>query len=303
MGRLVALAALVLAAGCADLGEVPFYCCKDCNPQCPDGYDCKGAYCVKKGSCPDFVPGCASTNNCGNGTCDAGEDKTSCPADCAGGTCGDTNCEPSESCTSCPADCGQCPANCGNGTCDAGETPQSCPADCKSTGCGNGTCDAGETTATCPADCPATGCTQDQTQCVGTDSLKYCDANAWKTETCEALCKARQFDYGAGCEFDATKQKDICMCGVYGTMGELCDVTVKCDPSLKCIQFDAARPGFCSKACTSSGATCSGAPSGTLAECVLELTSGGLACGFVCDLWTSCPTGMTCDSASQLCKP
>jgi len=292
---------LVVVVGCMDLGDVPFYCCKDCDPQCPGGYECKGNYCVRKGSCPDVVPECKNTNKCGNGTCDAGEDKTSCPADC-GGTCGDGKCEPSESCTSCPDDCGKCPASCGNGTCDADETAQSCPQDCGGPSCGNGTCEAGEDQTSCPADCGGGGCTQDQTQCVGTDSLKYCDKDAWKTETCDALCKAGQFDYATGCEFAQDKQKDVCMCGDFGSFGSLCDEKQKCDPSLFCGQFDTAKPGFCSKNCTVSGANCPGAPPGTTASCVLEV-SGQLACGFTCDFLSSCPSGMSCDMISQLCKP
>ena len=331
MGRLLAsTAVLLLAAGLAascniDLGEVPFYCCKDCDPQCPDGYECKGQFCVKNGSCFDFVPNCCgnhkceggedplscptdcsgTTNNCGNGKCDPGEDPTSCPADCSSSAaCGDSNCEPTESCTSCSKDCGACPTTCGNGSCDGGETPQNCPADCGSTNpvCGNGKCESGETSSNCPKDCSTSSCTQDQTQCDGTDKIRYCDSGAWQTETCEALCKT-QYDYSAGCQLDPTTNKEVCLCGDYGQLGDLCDQDLLCDPSMFCGQFDTTKPGFCSMYCTTPNATCPGGPSGTKAACVLQVGTQ-YACGFLCDYY-SCPTGLTCQSLGTdlVCQP
>ncbi len=49
---------------------------------------------------------------CGDGTCDASEDCTSCAADCGAcaPVCGDGSCEGSEDCTSCVSDCGACPS-------------------------------------------------------------------------------------------------------------------------------------------------------------------------------------------------
>ena len=61
------------------------------------------------------APRGGSVSDCGNGTCDAGEDCTSCPADCPGVQNG----KPSKR---------YC---CGNGTCEpVGEDAQSCPIDC-----------------------------------------------------------------------------------------------------------------------------------------------------------------------------
>jgi hypothetical protein len=299
----------VTMIGCnVDLGEVPFYCCQDCNPKCPDGYECKGNFCVKNGSCPDFVPGCKTAVVCNNnGTCDAGEDQSNCPADCTTttGSCGDGKCEPSESCTSCEADCGKCPNNCGNGTCDAGETPQSCPADCGGTQpqCGNGKCETGETAASCPADCKSATCTQDETKCDGTDKIQFCDQGAWTTETCETVCtNGGQYDYSAGCEYSSDKMKDLCLCGTYGNLGDLCNEKLKCDPTLFCGSFDATKPGFCTKNCTVPDSTCYGGPSGTTAKCILQV-QGQYACGFTCYSSLSCPSGMTCDTINGLCKP
>jgi hypothetical protein len=48
---------------------------------------------------------------CGNGTCDASEDETSCPGDCFPGVCGNGFCDPNENGTTCPLDCGVCISN------------------------------------------------------------------------------------------------------------------------------------------------------------------------------------------------
>jgi len=73
------------------------------------------------GSCDRTIDagGCAnqdccfstSQSSCGDGTCDASEDCSSCEADCGacGPVCGDGVCEAVEDCTICEADCGVCP--------------------------------------------------------------------------------------------------------------------------------------------------------------------------------------------------
>ena len=74
---------------------------------------------------------------CGDGICDQGETKNSCPEDCrpetqdGGIPCGDHICQSSETSTTCPQDCP--PPPCGNGICAADETGSSCPADCAAT--------------------------------------------------------------------------------------------------------------------------------------------------------------------------
>jgi cysteine-rich repeat protein len=103
---------------------------------------------------------------CGDGACNNGETRTTCPADCTG--CGNGIIETGEQCddgaantnTPCatpsyhnpPHICSTCTTSCmvntvigpycGNGTCDTGETAAGCPADCA--GCGNGTLESGE---------------------------------------------------------------------------------------------------------------------------------------------------------------
>ena len=74
----------------------------------------------------------APSPECGNGTCEDGEDCSTCEQDC--GTCepqcGNGDCEDGEDCSNCRQDCGECAAECGNGNCESGETCASCPNDC-----------------------------------------------------------------------------------------------------------------------------------------------------------------------------
>jgi hypothetical protein len=79
---------------------------------------------------------------CGNDTCEAGEDASTCAADC---WCGNGSCEPGEDVVNCLFDC-----RCGDSVCGPGEDALSCPHDC---GCGDGACGPGEDGVTCPHDC------------------------------------------------------------------------------------------------------------------------------------------------------
>lgn len=67
--------------------------------------------------------------------------------------CGDNTCEGPESCSNCSADCGLCPY-CGDGTCNGSETCTTCPGD-NCCNCNfNGYCEPGsENEDNCPTDC------------------------------------------------------------------------------------------------------------------------------------------------------
>ncbi len=99
--------------------------------------------------------------SCGDGTCDSGEDCSSCAADCGacGPVCGDAVCDSGEDCSSCESDCGACGPVCGDAVCDSGEDCSSCAADCGACGpvCGDNVCDSGEDCSSCASDCGACG--------------------------------------------------------------------------------------------------------------------------------------------------
>ncbi len=124
-----------------------------------------------------FLVGCAAGGGddaeCGDGLCEAGEDRLTCPQDCTA-ECGNQQCEAGETAQSCATDC-----YCGNGSCDPGEDPTSCAQDCVTAECGNGICEsaAGETEASCPQDCSSSGC-GDGT-CSTTETTDSCPSDCY----------------------------------------------------------------------------------------------------------------------------
>jgi len=130
----------------------------------PSGYTCvsPGDPCELGFMCNEGTDFCDSL--CGNGVCDAGENCSSCPSDCiggtAGGTCGgcfkgicDGQCHTIKEDSSC-SDCWSSYC-CGDGVCEGEENSSNCGIDCPVPVCGDGVCDA-EEDSTCPADCPVT---------------------------------------------------------------------------------------------------------------------------------------------------
>ena len=154
------------------------YCdgAETCDPalDCQPGSDpCAGGGCDEAGD--------VCTTVCGDGTRDAGEDCTSCPADCPffdlpAAACGNGLCEAGdgEDCTTCPQDCagfqtgapsgrfccgfgGVNPVGCADDRCTSGgfsctETPQGSGG---TTCCGDLACEGPEDSFNCAVDCGA----------------------------------------------------------------------------------------------------------------------------------------------------
>lgn len=160
-----------------------------CQPGTPPVCGDDGLFCNGAEFCDEAADACGSTGNpcgagtecdddsdlcvplnCGNGTCELGENCTNCPSDCIGaqnGTCSacfkgecDGSCHPVKD----GADCADCLPNycCGNGVCENGEFLTTCPLDCSASTCVptkktcdcDGTCGKFEDSSTCPWDCP-----------------------------------------------------------------------------------------------------------------------------------------------------
>ena len=196
-----------LGFGMANFGLEAVGCSSD--PDCSDGLYCNGAetcvgsvcqpgtppvcgddglFCNGTEICDEVGDTCASTGdpcaegtacdeaqdsciplNCGNGTCDVGENCTNCSDDCISaqnGTCSDCwkgecdgSCHPVKDGPTC-ADClvNYC---CGDGVCEGEESIDNCAVDCTSAcipakkvcNC-DGTCGKFEDSTTCPWDCP-----------------------------------------------------------------------------------------------------------------------------------------------------
>ena len=245
---------------CSD-GETQTSCPADClgcgngsidpGEQCDDGPNNTNTPCPTPayGNPPNTCSTCTKSCTiatvlgpyCGDGTCETGETKTSCPADCMG--CGNGIVEGTEQCdagaantsTPCatpayanpPNTCSTCTPSCtidtvvgpycGDGTCETGETKTSCPADCA--GCGNGVldpgeqCDAGAANtstpcATPPYANPPRTCTTCSTSCtLDTVVGPYCGDGACNTGETLSSCPADCSGCGNGV-LDSDEQCD-----------------------------------------------------------------------------------------------
>lgn len=268
-----------------DLGDVPFLCSP--AEQCPDGYYCRDnkqiKVCVRNGSCPLGFPGCPPLS-CGNTKCDDGETCANCPGDCGG--CGDGS----------VSDVGLRDVGLSDGPNDRGITlidgkvrPDSTirrdgapPPDG-----GNGPCT-----------------TEGAGKCANKNTLNICKSGVWQPQDCNTLCAQGGYDYSVECGLSSSSGREVCMCADFGGLGATCDDRFRCDPSLFCGRFIAAKPGFCSKVCQGHQ-DCTGTPPGTKALCALSINSQ-TACGFVCGSvspTSTCPSGLNCDTANGVCEP
>jgi V8-like Glu-specific endopeptidase len=254
------------------------------DADCDDGNPCTAGSCVG-GSCVfDPIADC-----CGNGTCEAGEDCTTCAADCPTGTaasCGNGICETAdgEDCTNCAADC--------NGVTNGPPFDRYCCgsdvtcADPRCTGsgntctdqpgvgscCGDGLCEGSENETNCAIDCAS--CT------VNADCA---DGDSCTTDTCDAgTCYNTPIDCSDG---DACTA-DTCSGGLCSNDpiscddGDACTVD-SCDSATGCIND----PIDCNDANACTIDSCSGG------SCVYDPVScdDGDACTIdSCDVSVGC---------------
>jgi hypothetical protein len=154
--------------------------------------------------------------SCGNGSCETGEDCSSCSSDC-GSCCGNGACGTGEDCSSCSADCGSCGGTCtytnwAAGTnynpgdvvlftdnnyyvcenANPGYDPTVStwfwdPTTCTGGGgevCGNGTCGSGEDCNNCTTDCGTCGATCGANGCESGEDCNSCSQDCGACPTC-----------------------------------------------------------------------------------------------------------------------
>jgi len=120
---------LCIGYACGEDNESsPYYCPKDCHPQCGNGICDKGEGPDESYAYP--CPEDCKWQKCGDGICTAGDGgPEKCPQDCAA-KCGDCICAGGENYITCPNDCGSC----GDGFCSnctsLNENTRTCNADC-----------------------------------------------------------------------------------------------------------------------------------------------------------------------------
>jgi len=90
---------------------------------------------------------------------------------------------------------------------------------------------------------------------------------------------------GGGCSDDGGKSDAAVEAGGGGEegFGDYCSAVAKpCKAGFFCSKEMGEPFGFCTKQCPVQGETCSGAPTGTRAECWMKLIPSGYACAFFC---------------------
>lgn len=227
--------------------------CSNDPIDCDDGSACTADSC-------DTLIGCINdpiAPCCGNGTCELGEDCTTCSTDCISGTtsgavCGNGLCEAGdgEDCVSCPDDCngkqngrptnrfccgdgdGQNPLPCGDATCSTGgwsctDTPASSGSYC----CGNLTCEGAEDFTNCDVDCDAPFCGDGS--CDPGEDQCTCEADCGSPPPTETNCSD-------GVDNDCDGMTDVddpdCDCGLRGDA---------CSTGADCCSGNCKRNGTC----------------------------------------------------------
>jgi hypothetical protein len=166
-------------------------------------------------------------------------------------------------------------------------------------GCGAGMVCSGGSCVCDPKTC--TGCcTSDGKSCKTGQDNAACGTAGGTCSICSTSDTCKTASCATGVCVISPKPGSVYPCpGAYGT---LCGGTtgVTCYSPLTCVTFTSGAKGFCSKTCTGSGSTCTGAPSGMSAECNLSAGSQWY-CGFICYPGL-CPTGLSCDYSDSICK-
>ncbi|HYC54352.1 MAG TPA: hypothetical protein VEL28_05390 [Candidatus Binatia bacterium] len=289
------------AIGCGGADEGNCFCDADCA--------------MFEDCCADFCSQCGGPSCCGNGTCEASEDSTTCRADCA--ICGDGICELDETAITCVQDCGcgadeYCggPGPGGGCGCDAecvfrGDC---CPDVCSECGvstlgslcCGSGTCDPGEDADVCAQDC---GCAADDACGNAAPAGCHCDEVCMqKGDCCPDVCGAcgSQTNEAECCGNDTCDPgEDASSCAAdCGCAAAECGSSTPapdgCLCSADCAQTDSCCEDLCD---VCGGASCCGdAECGTgetHESCAKDCTCGDGQCGSG-ETHSNCPTDCKC---------
>ncbi|MFH1130597.1 MAG: hypothetical protein V1754_04635 [Pseudomonadota bacterium] len=173
------------------------------------------------------------------------------------------------------------------------------------------------TDQTCIDNCVAEGTTEAQ----GLFNAFMTCANTAVTGDCAADCTDQSSQECQDCVLGTCgAELDACQ-GVEENLGEgagdACDNENPCNSGMECLIFTGDEIGFCSAECNNRGGECGGAPAGTLAACVIQVTGGPsgdyFACGFLCEVQGQkydCPSTMVCGteenpagSGQYFCEP
>ena len=302
-------------------------CPSDCEA-CTEASGCTSASeCESIGAfwCDGACKSTALECSCGNNTCDANENESICPADCAVPvSCGNLICDSGESSVTCPSDCQilttTCPATVynafgSNNACDPGYCSfgcsydgSGCPVGCQTssttTYCGNYTCDPGESQSNCPIDCGSV-LTCPSTQYNGYTEFFGCDysfcPNGCLTDDkgCPSGCRVDDFVYCTdyvshdACEQDLncdwyTSGSGLSYCSVSSYSGGNCPSTRYNNYS----QGYSCNYGLCPSGCDFDGSGCPvgcyGSHSGCDNDGICDPNESSFSCPADCSGYTQC---------------
>ena len=285
------MASCMANANCAGLVNCAKACATDaCAEACAENATIDDALlalllpldaCGKEKGCIVEAP----TTDCGNGQCESGETKESCPSDCK---------------TTGPV--------CGNGQCESGETVASCPSDCKTTGpvCGNGQCESGENVETCPQDCGSgPECTMDShcgggKKCVDQKCVTS-DPGSCGNETCEpSEVSAMNCNDDCG-KTPASGSFPECALEACSSSLQACLMDQKCLAAGNCVT-DCGESESCQGQCISAAGSAAAAKIGQIQSCMAEACSGPVCGNGTCEPGesaSSCPTD--CKTTGPVC--
>ncbi len=232
--------------------------CDPCVDQvcATDSYCCLGAWdsiCVSEA---ESICGLSCPVTCGDGTCEASEDCSTCAQDCGACTvCGDTICNGTESCSTCSQDCGAC-AVCGDGTCDWTETCGSCSQDCGACVC-HDVCVVGAAMDPSCGTCEGQVCAIDSFCCQQSwDVTCVSEAESICGQACPVACGNGVCEAGEDC---STCAQDCGACAVCGdgtcNLGEDCSTCAQdCGACAVCGDGTCDWPENCSTCSQDCGA-------------------------------------------------
>ncbi len=254
--------------GKCDKSESPTTCPQDCLHDV-----CGNGICEPADGGPDKCPeDCGAA--CGNCVCDKGESTSNCPTDC--GFCGDGVCsfcpKAGEDATTCAADCKG--SDCVPGTPGACDDGNACTVDSCTP---NQICVHLPSVATCTDDDVCTlGDACQSSACVPGQAVLDCDdSNACTADTCVPVigCKHDVLTGNACSDGDVCTTQDHCKEGVcLGVAASACDdqnacTDDACDPKKGCQHAPNSQPCDDGNVCTTNDACTGGGCTGTTASC------------------------------------
>jgi hypothetical protein len=212
--------------------------------------------CLLNGDCcSNACDTCGYCAECGNGSCEYGEDPCNCSDDCpndpnaceaceCGSSGGDCSCDWwctwfGDCCANACDTCGYCP-ECGNGWCEQGEDPCSCPSDCSNDPDSCEACECGSYSENCWCDdkCVEFG------DCCWNACIE-CGSCPTEPECGDGICQPSGGEDECNCPDDCPNDPDSCEACECGSSGGNCYCDDACVALGDCCADACSTCGYC----------------------------------------------------------